>query len=574
MNPRSSRIIKSPFRTRAYGVAENHTLSHCGCDGLPPLVRLFRWPLNQRTTNGSGQNAKTLVMIPRHPMGFAATHYLRARGFTGGDKEELGMTTHQMFIGGSWVDAVDGQTFTDMNPFTEEEFARVAAGKQADAQRAIEAAQSAFPAWAATSPSFRRQILLKAADVLENKREQLVQWLINETGSTFGMAMFQSFYAPTILREAASSVSARKGEVLASDIPGAFYMVQRQPVGVVGGISPWNAPLILSMRAICMPIALGNTVVLKPAPDSPVSGGVAMAQIFEEAGLPAGVLNVVTHDLAATAAIGDELVSNPRVKRLSFTGSTAVGRSLAEKCGKHLKRIALELGGHNPLLVLKDADIDQAVNIAAFGAFLHQGQICMSVRRIIVDHVVADAFTEKFVRKVQSLKVGDPRQHDTVIGPLINQVQLARVKANVDESIRDGAKALCGAKNEGLCYHPTVLVGAPPRSTVYCEETFGPVVTILPVSGIEEALAVANESSYGLSSAVLTKDYEQGLWLADRLETGMVHINDSTVLDEPQVPFGGIKNSGLGRMGGNLAIDEFTETKWISIQRQPRHYPF
>jgi len=484
------------------------------------------------------------------------------------------MTMHKMFIGGSWVDAADGQVFDDKNPYNGESFASVAAGKLTDVQRAVDAAQSAFPTWSATLPGERRRIFLKAADVLEAKREQLVQWLIDETGATFGMAMFQSFYTPTILREAAAQVSEPKGEILASDTPGAMFLVQRQPVGVVAGISPWNAPLILSMRAICMPIALGNTVVLKPAPDSPVSGGVAMAQIFEEAGLPPGVLNVVTHDTADTRAIGDALVNDARVKRLNFTGSTAVGRELAEKCGRQLKRIALELGGHNPLLVLKDADIEQAVDVAAFGAFLHQGQICMSVRRIIVERSVADTFTEKFVKKAQSLKVGNPREHGTIIGPLINQLQLDRVKSNVEATLASGAKALCGAKHEGLCYYPTVLVGAAQQSSVCCEETFGPVVAILPVDTVEEALAVANETNYGLSAAVLTKDYEKALWLAERLETGMVHINDSTVLDEPQVPFGGVKNSGLGRMGGRLAVEEFTEAKWITIQRQPRHYPF
>lgn len=484
------------------------------------------------------------------------------------------MTSHQMYVGGKWVNALDGQTFEDKNPYTGGLFATVAAGKTADTERAITAAHEAFPAWSTTLPAERRRILLKAADLLDEKREQIVQGLIDETGCTFGMSMFQSFYTPTILREAASQVSARKGEILASDTPGAFFMVQRQPVGVVAGISPWNAPLILSMRAICMPIALGNTVVLKPAPDSPITGGVVMAQIFEEAGLPPGVLNVVTHDLASTRGVGDELIANQRVKRLSFTGSTAVGRELAEKCGRHLKRIVLELGGHNPLLIMKDADVDQAVAIAAFGAFLHQGQICMSVRRIIVERSIADEFTAKFVKKAESLKVGDPRQHDTVIGPLINQVQLDRVKSNVQACLSDGAVALCGAKHEGLCYYPTVLTGAKPEDRICCEETFGPVVAVLPVADAAEALELANGTSYGLSSAVLTKDYELGLWLAERLEAGMVHINDSTVLDEPQAPFGGVKNSGLGRMGGHLAVEEFTDAKWITIQRQPRHYPF
>jgi len=513
-------------------------------------------------------------MIPARALAVARNHQLEEKVACGFHSRGLQMTMHQMFIGGSWVDATSGQSFEDKNPYTGGIFAHVAAGQLVDVQRAIDSANKAFPAWAATLPAERRRIFLKAADVLESRREQIVQWLIQETGSTFGMAMFQSFYTPGILREAASLVSQPKGEILASDTPGALFMVQRQPVGVVAGISPWNAPLILSMRAICMPIALGNTVVLKPAPDSPVSGGVVMAQIFEEAGLPPGVLNVVTHDIEGTQAIGDELVSNPLVKRLNFTGSTGVGRQLAEKCGRHLKRIALELGGHNPLLILRDADVDQAVDIATFGAFLHQGQICMSVRRIIVEKALAPEFTEKFVKKTQSLKVGDPSQHDTVIGPLINQGQLNRVKANVEESIRDGAEALCGAKHDGLCYYPTVLIGASPRTKICCEETFGPVVALLPVDDMEQGLALANQTSYGLSSAVITKDYEKGLWLAERLETGMVHINDSTVLDEPQVPFGGVKNSGLGRMGGRMAVEEFTESKWITIQRQPRHYPF
>jgi len=285
------------------------------------------------------------------------------------------------------------------------------------------------------------------------------------------------------------------------------------------------------------------------------------------------VVNVVTHSAEANREIGDEFVQNPAVRCISFTGSTAVGRELAEKCGKHLKRIALELGGHNPLIILRDADLDQAVNVAAFGAFLHQGQICMSVRRIIIERSIASEFTQKLVAKAQSLKVGDPTQHDTVIGPLINSKQLEHVKTNVDASLAAGAQLLCGGKHEGPCYYPTVLTGVVPQMRVSCEETFGPVVSILPVDGMEEALRVANDTNYGLSAGVLTRDYEKGLWLAERLETGMVHINDSTVLDEPQAPFGGMKDSGLGRMGGRAARDEFTELRWITIQREPRHYP-
>jgi acyl-CoA reductase-like NAD-dependent aldehyde dehydrogenase len=483
------------------------------------------------------------------------------------------MKDHLMYIGGEWVGAQSGKTFEDVNPYQGIPMARVAAGGRSDAKRAVEAAQQAFPGWSSTMPQERRALLLRAADLLEERRNDFVSMLIKETGSTFGFAMFQSFYSPGILREAASQVHELTGDVLPANMPGAFYFSRRQPLGVVAGIAPWNAPLILSLRAVSLPLACGNTVVLKPAPDSPISGGIMLAELFEAAGFPKGVVNVVTHDVEANREIGDEFVENRAVRCISFTGSTAVGRELAEKCGRYLKRIALELGGHNPLIVLSDADIEHAVKVAAFGAFLHQGQICMSVRRIIVERSIAAEFTDKLVAKAQSLKVGDPEQHDTVIGPLINQKQLEHVKNNVGASVAAGANILCGGKHEGLCYYPTVLSNVTPAMRVSCEETFGPVVSILPVGGMEEALRVANDSNYGLSAGVLTRDYEKGLWLAERLETGMVHINDSTVLDEPQVPFGGMKDSGLGRMGGRAARDEFTELRWISLQREPRHYP-
>ena len=483
------------------------------------------------------------------------------------------MTDQLMYVGGEWVGAQGGKMFDDLNPYQGAPMARVAAGGRAEAKRAVEAAQGAFPGWSGTLPQERRGLLLKAADLLEQRRDDFVSMLIQETGSTFGFAMFQCFYSPGILREAASQVHELTGDVLPANMPGALYFCRRQPLGVVGSISPWNAPLILSLRAVALPLACGNTVVLKPAPDSPISGGTMLAELFEAAGLPQGVVNVVTHSAEANRDIGDEFVENPAVRCISFTGSTAVGRELAEKCGKHLKRIALELGGHNPLIILGDADIDHAVNVAAFGAFLHQGQICMSVRRIIIERSIASEFTQKLAAKAQSLKVGDPAAHDTVIGPLINQKQLEHVKTNVNASLAAGAQLVCGGKHEGPCYYPTVLTGVAPKMRVSCEETFGPVVSILPVDGMEKALQVANDTNYGLSAGVLTRDYEKGLWLAERLETGMVHINDSTVLDEPQAPFGGMKDSGLGRMGGRAARDEFTELRWITIQREPRHYP-
>jgi aldehyde dehydrogenase (NAD+) len=351
-------------------------------------------------------------------------------------------------------------------------------------------------------------------------------------------------------------------------------MAIRQPVGVVAGIGPWNAPLILSLRSICLPIAYGNTAVLKPSTESAAAGGVVLAEVFHEAGFPKGVFNLVTNGPGGSAEIGDEFIENPLVRRISLTGSTAVGRQLAEKAGRYLKRVALELGGQNPMIVLRDANIDDAVNAAAFGAFLHQGQICMSTRRIIIEKPVAKEFTDKFVKKVSTFKVGNPKEPDTIVGPLINKVQFDQVKMSVDKAVSEGAVILCGGTSTGLCYHPTVVAHVKAGTAFSCEETFGPVVSIIEVESAEEAVNVANSTAYGLSASVFTNDFMKGLDLAERIESGMVHINDQTVHDEPQVPFGGIKDSGWGRFGGRAALEEFTELRWISVQRTPRQYPF
>jgi aldehyde dehydrogenase (NAD+) len=479
-----------------------------------------------------------------------------------------------MYINGEWVDALDRAMYDDYNPYTGEVFARVPSGKRGDARRAIEAAAAAFPAWSNTLPAERQALFLKAADILQKKQNEIVTILAEETGCTFGFAMFQTMFTPGLLREAASQVHNPIGEIIPADLPGAFYMAIRQPVGVVAGIAPWNAPLILSLRAICLPIAYGNTAVLKPSTESSVSGGVVIAEIFHEAGFPKGVLNLVTNGPGGSGEVGDELIENPRVRRINLTGSTSVGRQLAEKAGRHLKRVSLELGGQNPLVILRDADVDYAVNAAAFGAFLHQGQICMSVRRIIVEKPIAREFTEKFVKKISAFKVGNPKEPDTIIGPLINKQQLSQVKGNVDAAVRDGAKILCGGKAEGLCYHPTVLTNVKPSTPFAREETFGPVVSVIEVENEEEVVRAANETAYGLSAGVITRDFVKGLAVAERIETGIVHINDQSVHDEPQVPFGGVKDSGWGRFGGRAALEEFTELRWISMQRTPRQYPF
>lgn len=481
---------------------------------------------------------------------------------------------YNMHINGEWVGALDGELYDDLNPYTGEVFARVPAGKRADATRAVEAAAAAFPGWSRTLPAERQALFLKAADILEKKHDEIVTILAEETGCTFGFAMFQAHFTPGLLREAAAQAHQPTGEIIPADLPGAFYMAIRQPVGVVAGIAPWNAPLILSLRSICMPIAYGNTAILKPSTESAAAGGVVLGEVFHEAGFPKGVLNLVTNGPGGSGDIGDEFIENPRVRRISFTGSTAVGRQLAEKAGRYLKRVALELGGQNPMIILRDADIDTAVNAAVFGGFLHQGQICMSTRRLIIEKPIAREFTDKFVKKALTLKVGNPTEPDTIIGPLINEQQFNQVKDSVDAAVRDGAKILCGGTSEGLCYYPTVLTNVNPGTPFSREETFGPVVSVIEVEDEEQAVAVANDTAYGLSAAVVTGDFAKGLALAERIESGIVHINDQTVSDEPQVPFGGVKDSGWGRFGGRAGLEEFTELRWISMHSTPRQYPF
>ncbi len=330
-------------------------------------------------------------------------------------------TERRLHIGGEWVFAAGGSSFVDRDPFTGEAVASVPAAGREDARRAIDAAAEAFPAWSQTGPGARQALFLRAADVLESRRDEVVDLLARETGCTFGFGMFQMGFTPGLLRQAASAGYAATGQVIPSDLPGAMALGIRQPVGVVGAIAPWNAALILSLRAITAPIAYGNTVVLKPSEWSPISGGLLWGEIFEEAGFPPGVLNIVTHGPGEAGPIGEELVEHPAVRRINFTGSTETGRKLAEAAGRNLKRVVLELGGYNPLLVLADADLDYAVDAAAFGSFLHQGQICMSARRIVVERPIADDFIERLVEKTRGLKSGDPKEHDTIIGPLISE---------------------------------------------------------------------------------------------------------------------------------------------------------
>jgi acyl-CoA reductase-like NAD-dependent aldehyde dehydrogenase len=465
-------------------------------------------------------------------------------------------------------------TFEDLDPYTGEVVAEVPAGGADEAREAVERAAAAFPGWAESLPAQRQAIFLEAAAVLEGRRDEVVDLLARETGCTFGFALFQIGFVPGLLRQAAALAYAPVGTVIPSDHPGTLALGLRRPAGVVAAIAPWNAALILSARSIAAPLALGNAVVLKPSEWSPIVGGTIWSEIFAEAGLPEGVLGVVTHAPGAAGPIGDVFTSHPAVRRINFTGSTRTGRLLAEAAGRNLKRVVLELGGYNPLLVLADADLQYAVDATAFGAFLHQGQICMSARKVIVERSIADEFTSRLAAKTAGLKAGSPAEPDTIVGPLITADALATVKRRVDDAVARGARVLAGGEAVGPCFQATVLADVPDDSELAREETFGPVLAVEVVGSADEAVERANATSYGLSAGIITSDPDRGFALAQRLESGIVHVNDQPVADEPQMPFGGVKDSGWGRFGGQAVIDEFTELRWITVQSGTHPFPF
>ena len=478
------------------------------------------------------------------------------------------------YIDGSWVPAVSGREYEDRNPWTGATYATVMAGDAEDTRRAIEAAHQAFPGWARTRPGQRQLVFLRAADILEARRSALTADLAGETGCGQHFAGVQVDFAVSLLRQAAALPYQPVGQLMPSDVDGTTAWALRRPVGVVGAISPWNASLILSGRAVVGPMALGNTVVLKPSEDSPYTGGVVWAEVFAEAGLPAGVLNVVTHAPGEAGTVGNELMAHPLVRRINFTGSTATGRRLAEAAGRHLKRMVLQLSGQNPLIVLADADLKHAVQAAAYGAFVHQGQICMCVRRIYVERAIATEFSARFVAKVRSLPVGDPLDSATVIGPLINKWALALIERRVHEAVALGATLLAGGDSAPPCYPATVLADVPPEAEISTEETFGPVVILEVVDDASQAVQRANASLFGLTASILTGDTQRGIELARELEAGIVHVNDQPVNDEPQMPFGGVKDSGWGRFGVGFSAEEFSDLQWVTSRSEPREFPF
>ena len=477
-----------------------------------------------------------------------------------------------LLIGGRDLAASEGATFDRANPATGEIASRSAAATLSDADQAVAAAQAAFPEWSSLAPNERRRRLLKAADLMEQRTNDFISAGTSETGGTAGWYGFNVMLAAGMLREAASMTTQITGEIISSDLPGNFAMAVRQPCGVVLGIAPWNAPVILGTRAVAMPLACGNSVVLKASEKCPAVHRL-IGSVLQEAGLGDGVVNVVLNAPEDAAQIVERLIANPAVRRVNFTGSTAVGRIVAQLAARHLKPALLELGGKAPFVVLDDADLDAAVGAAAFGAFFNQGQICMSTERIIVDASIADQFVEKLARKATSLATANDESSGSLLGSLVSSDAAERIQELIDDAIARGARIAAGGGAKGALMPPSVVDYVTNKMKLYSEESFGPVVCVVRVDGVDEAVRIANDSEYGLSAAVFGRDVARALSVAKRIESGICHINGPTVHDEAQMPFGGVKASGYGRFGGKAAIAEFTDLRWITVQTTPRHYP-
>lgn len=480
----------------------------------------------------------------------------------------------QLVIDNEARSASGGATFVRCHPLTGNVVTRAAAATVEDAVRAADSAQAAFVKWSVTGPSERRRILLRAADVLESKAPEFNRVMANEIGASELWSGFNVVLAANLFREAASLATQIQGETIPTDKPGALSMTVRQPVGVILSIVPWNGPVVLAARAIAYPIVCGNTVVFRASETSPKTH-MLIADALHEAGLPPGVLNVLTNSPEDAPDVIDALVAHTAVRRINFTGSTRVGRIIAEKAARHLKRCLLELGGKSPLVVLDDANIDEAVKAAAFGAFLYQGQICMSTERIVVDEKIADAFVEKFAARARELPMGDPASGAScIIGPMISGESGSRLNAMIEDALAKGARIAAGGLAAGASMPATIVDFVKPGMRIYDEETFGPVTTVVRAKDTEDAVRIANDTSYGLSSAVFGRDVTRALGVALRIDAGSCHVNGSTVQNEAQAPYGGTKDSGYGRFDGRAVIDEFTELKWITIEPGVQQYPF
>ncbi|QPT39202.1 Benzaldehyde dehydrogenase [NAD(+)] [Oligella ureolytica] len=482
------------------------------------------------------------------------------------------MNTVKLLIDGQMRDATGQKTFTRINPITGEVASVAAAAQSADVQAALESAEKAFQTWSKLGPTERRMRLLKAADIMDQRAEEFVLTARQETGSTNSWYGFNVHLSANILREAAAMTTQIDGSIIPTDLPGSISMGVRTPCGVVLSIAPWNAPVILATRAIAMPLACGNTVILKASEMCPATHTL-IGEVLNDAGIGPGVVNVITNAPEDAGPVVEQLIAHPAVKRINFTGSTKVGKIIATTSAKYLKPALLELGGKAPVIVCEDADLEQAVAGVAFGAFFNQGQICMSTERLIVSNKIADQFLEKLVAKIKTIKVGSPDLEDTTFAYLESAQSVQRIRELVEDAVSKGATLPVPMTTDGALMHPLIINGITPEMKLYAQESFGPVVTMTTFETVEEAIRLANDSDYGLSSAVFTQNINTGIEIAKQIDSGLCHINGPTVHDEAQAPFGGTKDSGYGRFGSKSAINEFTELRWVTLQTTPRQYP-
>ncbi|PKV87033.1 aldehyde dehydrogenase family protein [Streptomyces sp. TLI_146] len=477
---------------------------------------------------------------------------------------------HQ-YIDGEWRTGSGSWDIIDFDPYNGEKLAAITVATVDEVDEAYRAAERAQVGWGETNPYSRRLVFERALRITEEREPEIIEAIVTELGGTRLKAGYEVHLAKEFLREAIQLAIRPEGRILPSPVDGKENRVYRLPVGVVGVISPFNFPFLVTLKSVAPALALGNAVVIKPNQNAPVVGGGLIAKIFEDAGLPAGLLNVLVTDIAE---IGDALIEHPVPKVISFAGSDRTGRHVAAVAGSHFKRAILELSGNSALVVLDDADIDYAVEAAVFSRFVYQGQVCMAANRVLVDRSIEQKFTEKFCARVAALKTGDPADPATDIGPVINNFQADALTSLVDQALAEGATALVRGRTRGSLVEPTVLTGLPEDSPLLRQEIFGPVVLLLSFDGEEEAVRMANDSPYGLSGAVHTANVERGVRFAKRIVTGMIHVNDSTIQDEPLVSFGGEKYSGLGRLNGDSTIEAFTTQKWISVQHGRSLFPF
>lgn len=474
------------------------------------------------------------------------------------------------YINGEYLETDEQKTIDSINPYNNEVLAQVRLASKDNIQTALASAEKAQKEWGKTTAKEREAILLKAADIAERRRLELAKALIDEGGNVYGKAMYEVDYVVSTFRIAAGQTRQIRGETMPAEEPNRISMTYRLPLGVVVGIGPFNAPMILNSKKLAPAIAAGNSFILKPSPATPIIA-LLFAEIFHEAGLPKGVLSVIP---TADEDLGDTLFSDPRTKLITFTGSAKVGNKLQELAGKFQKRFVPELGGKSPLVILKDADLDYAVRSAAFGIFFNQGQVCMANSRIIVEKPIYEEFCKSFSEYVKNIKAGDPNDPETAVGPLINKSALEKIKKHIDDAVTKGATLLTGGHLDGLVWKPSVLSNVSSDMLVSDDETFAPLVSIYNAENYEETITLANDTYYGLSSAIITNDLQKAFDFSLRVEAGSVHINDNAFDDDPNAPFGGFKGSGHGKENGQYSIEDMTQLKWVTVQLGERPLPF